>query len=72
MASSTMEVGQGPRRRRPGLSMSWVRHHDRYAEGYFVDPTWKYDNRRAPPPPAARAKPLVVHYKAHYRRAKVG
>ncbi len=24
------------------FSMSWVRHHDRYAEGYFVDPAQKY------------------------------
>jgi predicted dithiol-disulfide oxidoreductase (DUF899 family) len=24
------------------FSMSWVRHHDRYAEGYFVDPTANY------------------------------
>ena len=24
------------------FSMSWVRHHDRYAEGYFVDPVEKY------------------------------
>lgn len=24
------------------FSMSWVRHHDRYAEGYFVDPTATY------------------------------
>jgi predicted dithiol-disulfide oxidoreductase (DUF899 family) len=27
------------------FSMSWVRHHDRYAEGYFVDPKAQY----APP-----------------------
>jgi predicted dithiol-disulfide oxidoreductase (DUF899 family) len=25
------------------FSMSWVRHHDRYAEGYFVDPAQKYE-----------------------------
>ncbi len=25
-----------------GFTMSWVRHHDRYAEGYFVDPTQGY------------------------------
>jgi len=24
------------------FSMAWVRHHDRYAEGYFVDPTATY------------------------------
>ncbi len=24
------------------FSMAWVRHHDRYAEGYFVDPGQKY------------------------------
>jgi predicted dithiol-disulfide oxidoreductase (DUF899 family) len=24
------------------FSMSWVRHHDRYAEGYFIDPARKY------------------------------
>jgi predicted dithiol-disulfide oxidoreductase (DUF899 family) len=24
------------------FSMSWVRHHDRYEEGYFVDPAQKY------------------------------
>jgi predicted dithiol-disulfide oxidoreductase (DUF899 family) len=25
------------------FSMAWVRHHDRYAEGYFVDPTAQYE-----------------------------
>lgn len=25
------------------FSMSWVRHHDRYTEGYFVDPAQKYE-----------------------------
>jgi predicted dithiol-disulfide oxidoreductase (DUF899 family) len=25
------------------FSMSWVRHHDRYAQGYFVDPAQKYE-----------------------------
>jgi predicted dithiol-disulfide oxidoreductase (DUF899 family) len=25
------------------FSMSWVRHHDRYAEGYLVDPAQKYE-----------------------------
>jgi predicted dithiol-disulfide oxidoreductase (DUF899 family) len=25
------------------FTMSWVRHHDRYTEGYFVDPTQKYE-----------------------------
>jgi predicted dithiol-disulfide oxidoreductase (DUF899 family) len=24
-------------------TMAWVRHHDRYTEGYFVDPTQKYE-----------------------------
>jgi predicted dithiol-disulfide oxidoreductase (DUF899 family) len=24
------------------FSMSWVRHHDKYSEGYFVDPAQKY------------------------------
>src|ERR1700685_700239 len=24
------------------FSMSWVRHHDKYTEGYFVDPTHGY------------------------------
>jgi len=24
------------------FSMAWVRHHDRYAEGYFVDPKAQY------------------------------
>jgi predicted dithiol-disulfide oxidoreductase (DUF899 family) len=24
------------------FSMAWVRHHDRYDEGYFVDPKAKY------------------------------
>ena len=23
-------------------TMAWVRHHDRYAEGYFVDPKTQY------------------------------
>jgi predicted dithiol-disulfide oxidoreductase (DUF899 family) len=26
------------------FSMSWVRHHDRYAEGYFVDPAQKAED----------------------------
>jgi predicted dithiol-disulfide oxidoreductase (DUF899 family) len=25
------------------FSMAWVRHHDRYAEGYFVDPAQTYE-----------------------------
>jgi len=25
------------------FAMSWVRHHDRYTDGYFVDPTKKYE-----------------------------
>ena len=25
------------------FSMSWVRHHDRYTQGYFVDPTQQYE-----------------------------
>ena len=24
------------------FSMAWVRHHDRYAEGYLVDPKAQY------------------------------
>ena len=24
------------------LTMAWVRHHDRYAEGYFIDPEQKF------------------------------
>jgi predicted dithiol-disulfide oxidoreductase (DUF899 family) len=28
------------------FSMAWVRHHDRYAEGYFVDPAQKYEQPR--------------------------
>jgi hypothetical protein len=24
------------------FTMSWVRHHDRYTEGYFVDPAKPY------------------------------
>ena len=24
------------------FSMSWVRHHDKYSEGYFVDPKQLY------------------------------
>jgi predicted dithiol-disulfide oxidoreductase (DUF899 family) len=24
------------------FTMAWVRHHDRYEEGYFVDPTATY------------------------------
>jgi predicted dithiol-disulfide oxidoreductase (DUF899 family) len=27
----------------PAFSMAWVRHHDRYAEGYFVDPVQAYE-----------------------------
>ena len=23
-------------------TMAWVRHHDKYSEGYFVDPTQTY------------------------------
>jgi len=29
------------------FSMSWVRHHDRYTEGYFVDPAQKYEQPSA-------------------------
>jgi predicted dithiol-disulfide oxidoreductase (DUF899 family) len=29
------------------FSMAWVRHHDRYAEGYFVDPKAQYAAPRA-------------------------
>ncbi|MGC2504981.1 MAG: thioredoxin family protein [Silvibacterium sp.] len=29
------------------FSMSWVRHHDRYAEGYFVDPARKYEQPKS-------------------------
>jgi hypothetical protein len=24
------------------FTMSWVRHHDKYSEGYFVDPNQQY------------------------------
>jgi predicted dithiol-disulfide oxidoreductase (DUF899 family) len=27
--------------------MSWVRHHDRYTEGYFVDPVQKYEQPKS-------------------------
>jgi predicted dithiol-disulfide oxidoreductase (DUF899 family) len=30
-----------------GFTMSWVRHHDRYAEGYFVDPEQKYEQPKS-------------------------
>jgi predicted dithiol-disulfide oxidoreductase (DUF899 family) len=29
------------------FSMSWVRHHDKYGEGYFVDPTRKYEQPKS-------------------------
>jgi predicted dithiol-disulfide oxidoreductase (DUF899 family) len=29
------------------FGMSWVRHHDRYTEGYFVDPTQKYEQPKS-------------------------
>jgi len=29
------------------FSMSWVRHHDRYTEGYLVDPAQKYDQPKS-------------------------
>jgi predicted dithiol-disulfide oxidoreductase (DUF899 family) len=29
------------------FSMAWVRHHDRYAEGYFVDPAQKYEQPKS-------------------------
>jgi predicted dithiol-disulfide oxidoreductase (DUF899 family) len=29
------------------FSMSWVRHHDRYTEGYLVDPTQKYEQPKS-------------------------
>ncbi len=29
------------------FSMSWVRHHDRYTEGYFVDPAQKYEQPKS-------------------------
>jgi predicted dithiol-disulfide oxidoreductase (DUF899 family) len=31
------------------FSMSWVRHHDRYAEGYFVDPAQTYEQPKSSP-----------------------
>ncbi len=30
------------------FSMSWVRHHDRYAQGYLVDPAQKYEQPKSP------------------------
>jgi hypothetical protein len=27
--------------------MAWVRHHDRYTEGYFVDPTAHYEQPKS-------------------------
>jgi predicted dithiol-disulfide oxidoreductase (DUF899 family) len=29
------------------FTMSWVRHHDRYADGYFVDPAQKYEQPKS-------------------------
>ena len=29
------------------FTMAWVRHHDRYAEGYFVDPAQKYEQPKS-------------------------
>jgi predicted dithiol-disulfide oxidoreductase (DUF899 family) len=29
------------------FSMAWVRHHDRYTEGYFVDPVQKYEQPKS-------------------------
>jgi predicted dithiol-disulfide oxidoreductase (DUF899 family) len=29
------------------FGMSWVRHHDRYTEGYFVDPAQKYEQPKS-------------------------
>jgi predicted dithiol-disulfide oxidoreductase (DUF899 family) len=29
------------------FSMAWVRHHDRYTEGYFVDPEQKYEQPKS-------------------------
>lgn len=29
------------------FTMSWVRHHDRYSEGYFVDPAKKYEQPKS-------------------------
>jgi predicted dithiol-disulfide oxidoreductase (DUF899 family) len=29
------------------FTMSWVRHHDRYSEGYFVDPEKKYEQPKS-------------------------
>jgi predicted dithiol-disulfide oxidoreductase (DUF899 family) len=29
------------------FSMSWVRHHDRYTEGYLVDPAQKYEQPKS-------------------------
>ena len=29
------------------FSMAWVRHHDRYSEGYFVDPTAQYEQPKS-------------------------
>src|ERR1700742_2067171 len=29
------------------FSMAWVRHHDRYTQGYFVDPAQKYEQPKS-------------------------
>jgi predicted dithiol-disulfide oxidoreductase (DUF899 family) len=42
-------VPKGRDEGRLAFSMSWVRHHDRYAQGYFVDPSQTYE----PPKKAA-------------------
>jgi predicted dithiol-disulfide oxidoreductase (DUF899 family) len=38
------------------FTMSWVRHHDRYSDGYFVDRRKRTRSRRAPAPHAARKR----------------
>jgi predicted dithiol-disulfide oxidoreductase (DUF899 family) len=38
------------------FSMAWVRHHDKYGEGYFVDPAQKYEQPKSSTGSAARAR----------------
>ena len=40
-------VPKGRDEDRLAFTMSWVRHHDRYAEGYFVDPAKRYEQPKS-------------------------
>ena len=38
------------------FTMSWVRHHDRYSDGYFVDPKAQYEVPKVSEPSCCAAE----------------